>query len=79
MQKFAGYVVDEDDFKHEVWIEQGPDLETSHVFIMYGGSQITDFSYDQPNHECELSEAAQLVAEAPLVTTISLPILVMTA
>jgi|AntRauTorckE6833_2_1112554.scaffolds.fasta_scaffold56017_2 hypothetical protein len=79
MQKLAGHVVDEDGFELEIWTDQGPDQEISHVFIMYGGTELGDFPFNSPDKGCELCEAAQLVAGSPLTTTISLPILVMSA
>lgn len=76
-QKFAGHVVDEEDFEHEVWVETHNDGTKEHVFVIFGGAEIADFPYNAPQCDCDLSEAAQLVAEGKQ-KRITLPILLYT-
>jgi len=77
MQEISGQVVDEEGFELEIWVEKLPARSVAHVFVMYGGSLITDFPSDQPQPNCELCEAAQLVASSPVQLVITLPILIM--
>ncbi|MCA9367896.1 hypothetical protein KC887_06585 [Candidatus Kaiserbacteria bacterium] len=74
-QKFCGEVTDEDGFKHEVWVSLLPDDTIEHVFVMYEGTQVTDFPFGQPNKDCDLSEAAQQVATGR-TRSVTLPILI---
>jgi hypothetical protein len=75
MQVFKGHVTDEEEFKHEVFISLGPADEPDHVFVMYGGAQVTDFPFGQPQADCDLCQGAQLVATGEK-DSVSLPILV---
>lgn len=79
MQKLMGHVVDEDEFRHEVWVETHPDGTIEQVYLMYGGTQTADFPYNQPDKGCELCEAAQMVVDALGHSTIHLPLLVLSA
>jgi len=74
-QTLAGHVTDEDDFELEVWTEPEPDGNIDHVYVMYGGSQQTDFPFNQPNKGCEICEAAQMIAEGK-AKHLTLPILI---
>jgi len=77
MQEISGQVVDEDGFAHEVWVEKLPDNSIAHVYVLYAGAEVTEFPFDQPQPNCELCEAAQLVASSPVQLVITLPILIM--
>jgi len=74
-QTLAGHVTDEEGFKLEVWTEPGPNGSIDHVHVMFGGTQQTDFPFNQPNNNCELCEAAQKVAEGRS-KHVTLPILI---
>ena len=76
MQRIMGHVVDEEGCEHEVWVDTSADATIEHVYAMFGGAQVTDFPYNQPNKGCEMCEAAQMVVDCPGYSTISLPILV---
>lgn len=62
MQTYKGLVVDEQGFEIEVWVDYGPEREISHVFLTYGGSQIGDFPYKQPEKHDLVQIAADHVA-----------------
>lgn len=63
MQYYKGVVVDEHAFEIEVWVENEPESDTpSHVFLMYGGSQVGDFPFNQPNKHDLVADAANRVA-----------------
>jgi len=77
MQTLAGHVTEEDGFRIEVWISTLPDGEVEHVFLMYGGSQMGDFPFNQPRQDDELELAAQMIAADPDQKEITLPLLIM--
>ena len=76
MQKLAGHVVDEEGFELEVWISLLPWGEKEHVFVLYGGSQISDFPFQKPNKDSELDEATQMIAANPILQKLTLPLLI---
>jgi len=55
-QKIVGHVVDEDGIEIEVWVD------TDHVFLMYGSSQVGDFPLNQPQRN-EVQQLANRVAK----------------
>lgn len=62
-QIFKGHVVDEHGFEIEVWVSTEYDSDRpEHVFLMYGGSQTGDFSFDKPNQRDRVAIQANRVA-----------------
>ena len=62
MQTYKGLVEDEQGFEIEVWVDHGPEREINHVFLIYGGSQIGDFPFSQPDSDDWVQAAANRVA-----------------
>jgi len=77
MQTLAGHVTEEDGFEIEVWISTLPEGQIEHVYLLYSGSQMGDFPFNQPRKDDELEQAAQMIASDPNRTKVTLPLLIM--
>ena len=62
-QELKGHVIDEFGFKIEVWVENEPGGDRpSHVFLMFGGSQLGDFAFARPHQSDPVQVEANRVA-----------------